>query len=160
LRRIRSWCWSWKERTEGADLAHMRDQTHRIPRNHERQRAARAISVSLLVCAVLLGVQMATAYSVLTHEQVVDLLWKDQIEPPAEETVPAGDRAKSAGGARLCLRRVDDPRAGNSGRGRESNWKPCGRPAMSRRVIKLRAIQLPHKWFWEGRGFSRAAQSQ
>jgi hypothetical protein len=66
----------------------MRDRLHRIARSHERQRAARAIGVSLLICAVLLGAQMAPAYSVLTHEQVVDLLWKDHIEPLLKKRFP------------------------------------------------------------------------
>ncbi len=66
----------------------MRDPMHRIARSDERPRAARAISVSLLMCAVLFGAQMAPAYSVLTHEQVVDLLWKDQIEPLLKKRFP------------------------------------------------------------------------
>jgi hypothetical protein len=66
----------------------MRDRLHRIARSHERQRTARAISVSLMMCAVLLGAQMAPAYSVLTHEQVVDLLWKDQIQPLLKKRFP------------------------------------------------------------------------
>lgn len=41
-------------------------------------RAARAI----LVLLILLGVtRPSSGYSVLTHEQIVDLLWKDQIQP-------------------------------------------------------------------------------
>ena len=59
----------------------------RIARSHER-RVARAIRVFVLLCAVLFGVQMAPAYSVLTHEQVVDLLWKDQIEPLLKKRFP------------------------------------------------------------------------
>ena len=66
----------------------MLDPMHRIARSHKRQRVARAISVFVLLCAVLLGVQMAPAYSVLTHEQGVDLLWKDQIEPLLKKRFP------------------------------------------------------------------------
>jgi len=37
---------------------------------------------TILVLLILLGVaRPSTAYSVLTHEQIVDLLWKDQIQP-------------------------------------------------------------------------------
>jgi hypothetical protein len=66
----------------------MRDQMHRSARSHKPQHAARAICVSLLLCAVLLGSQIAPAYSVLTHEQVVDLLWKDRIEPLLKKRFP------------------------------------------------------------------------
>lgn len=55
---------------------------------HPERRAARAISVLVLMCAVLFGTQMAPAYSVLTHEQVVDFLWKDQIEPLLKKRFP------------------------------------------------------------------------
>jgi Zinc dependent phospholipase C len=41
-------------------------------------RAARAILVLLIVSGVT---RSASGYSVLTHEQIVDLLWKDQIQP-------------------------------------------------------------------------------
>jgi hypothetical protein len=37
---------------------------------------------------VLFGTQTAPAYSVLTHEQVVDLLWKDRIEPMLRKRFP------------------------------------------------------------------------
>lgn len=66
----------------------MREPMHQIARSHERRRVARAISVLVMMCAVLLGAQMAPAYSVLTHEQVVDLLWKDQIEPLLKKRFP------------------------------------------------------------------------
>ncbi|HEV2731490.1 MAG TPA: zinc dependent phospholipase C family protein [Terriglobales bacterium] len=66
----------------------MRDHMHLVARRRERQRAARAITVSLLMCAALLSAHMALAYSVLTHEQVVDLLWKDQIEPLLKKRFP------------------------------------------------------------------------
>jgi hypothetical protein len=38
----------------------------------------RAVSVFLFVC---FASSLGTSYSVLTHEQIVDLLWKDQIQP-------------------------------------------------------------------------------
>ncbi|MBZ5655180.1 MAG: zinc dependent phospholipase C family protein [Acidobacteriia bacterium] len=66
----------------------MRDRMRRIARSHEQQPVARAIRIFVLLCAVLLGAQMAPAYSVLTHEQVVDLLWKDQIEPLLKKRFP------------------------------------------------------------------------
>jgi hypothetical protein len=66
----------------------MRDPKHRIARSRKPQRAARAIRVVVLLGAVLLGAPMAPAYSVLTHEQVVDLLWKDQIEPLLKKRFP------------------------------------------------------------------------
>jgi hypothetical protein len=66
----------------------MREQMHGISRSHQRQPVARAISVLLLLCAVLFSAQIAPAYSVLTHEQVVDLLWTDQIEPLLKKRFP------------------------------------------------------------------------
>ena len=65
----------------------MREQRHGIARSHER-RVARAIGVFALLCALLFGAQLAPAYSVLTHEQVVDLLWKDQFEPLLKKRFP------------------------------------------------------------------------
>jgi Zinc dependent phospholipase C len=45
-------------------------------------RPATCILRLILVAVVLLAVKpQSSAYSVLTHEQIVDLLWKDQIEP-------------------------------------------------------------------------------
>ena len=41
-----------------------------------------------LALVLSLGVPYAPAYSVLTHEQVVDLLWKDQIRPMLLERFP------------------------------------------------------------------------
>jgi hypothetical protein len=66
----------------------MRNQMHRIARSHQRQRVARAIRAWVLICAVVFGAQIAPAYSVLTHEQIVDLLWKDQIEPLLKKRFP------------------------------------------------------------------------
>ena len=61
---------------------------HRIARSRRPQRAARAVRVVVLLGALLFGAPMAPAYSVLTHEQVVDLLWKDQIEPLLKKRFP------------------------------------------------------------------------
>src|SRR5882762_11686832 len=44
--------------------------------------------VILVIAIVLVGTQTAPAYSVLTHEQVVDLLWKDRIEPMLRKRFP------------------------------------------------------------------------
>lgn len=48
---------------------------------------ARAIAIVVMVMLAL-GVQEAPAYSVLTHEQIVDLLWKDQIQPMLKARFP------------------------------------------------------------------------
>jgi hypothetical protein len=46
-------------------------------------------SFAILATTILLfGTAMAPAYSVLTHEQVVDLLWKDRIEPMLRKRFP------------------------------------------------------------------------
>ncbi len=44
--------------------------------------------IVLATAIILLGTAMAPAYSVLTHEQVVDLLWKDRIEPMLKKRFP------------------------------------------------------------------------
>src|SRR5712692_9264498 len=44
--------------------------------------------ILLSVAIILLGTAVAPAYSVLTHEQVVDLLWKDRIEPMLRKRFP------------------------------------------------------------------------
>ena len=44
--------------------------------------------IVLAAAIVLFGTQIAPAYSVLTHEQVVDLLWKDRIEPMLRKRFP------------------------------------------------------------------------
>lgn len=41
----------------------------------------RALGLILVAAVLLSGVPRSSAYSVLTHEQIVDLVWKDQIEP-------------------------------------------------------------------------------
>ncbi len=44
--------------------------------------------VILAIAIVLVGTEVAPAYSVLTHEQVIDLLWKDRIEPMLRKRFP------------------------------------------------------------------------
>jgi len=44
--------------------------------------------IALLVGAILCLVTFSGAYSVLTHEQVIDLLWKDSIVPLLKERFP------------------------------------------------------------------------
>src|SRR6267143_2909640 len=44
--------------------------------------------VILAIAIVLVGPEIAPAYSVLTHEQVVDLVWKDRIEPLLRKRFP------------------------------------------------------------------------
>ena len=44
--------------------------------------------VILAITIVLVGPEIAPAYSVLTHEQVVDLVWKDRIEPMLRKRFP------------------------------------------------------------------------
>lgn len=67
---------------------YMGDPTHRIVSNPCLRQLTRRISVLLLMITLLPGAQTAPAYSVLTHEQVVDLLWKDQIEPLLKKRFP------------------------------------------------------------------------
>src|SRR5512132_3299102 len=43
--------------------------------------AARAARVSVVLLIVFGVTRSSSGYSVLTHEQIVDLLWKDQIQP-------------------------------------------------------------------------------
>lgn len=66
----------------------MRDPMDRIARRHKLRQVIRTIAVSVLMITLLPGAQTAPAYSVLTHEQVVDLLWKDQIEPLLKKRFP------------------------------------------------------------------------
>lgn len=42
----------------------------------------------IIMAVALLGAPSAPAYSILTHEQVVDLLWKDRIEPMLRKRFP------------------------------------------------------------------------
>jgi hypothetical protein len=57
-------------------------------RSHKLRQITRAITILVLMIALLPGAQTAPAYSVLTHEQVVDLLWRDQIEPLLKKRFP------------------------------------------------------------------------
>jgi Zinc dependent phospholipase C len=41
----------------------------------------RRLSIKLVILVVVVFPQLGQSYSVLTHEQIVDLLWKDQIQP-------------------------------------------------------------------------------
>src|ERR1700712_2296365 len=43
--------------------------------------SVRRLSVKLVILAVVVFPQLGQSYSVLTHEQIVALLWKDQIQP-------------------------------------------------------------------------------
>ena len=45
-----------------------------------RQMAGIGRAIVVLVMAMTLA-QLCAGYSVLTHEQIIDLLWKDQIQP-------------------------------------------------------------------------------
>jgi hypothetical protein len=53
-----------------------------MPRNNRREnRFSVGLGIALLVGAQFLGNPKAEAYSILTHEQVVDIVWKDSLEP-------------------------------------------------------------------------------
>ena len=43
---------------------------------------------AFLLCLILVGTQLCPAYSILTHEEIVDLLWKDQIVPLLKKRFP------------------------------------------------------------------------
>lgn len=58
-----------------------------------RSRNNRVFSI-LALLACLFWSQSASAYSVLTHEQIVDLLWKSQIRPMLLERFPASTEAQ------------------------------------------------------------------
>ena len=60
----------------------------RMARNYDGYRVIRAILVLAVMAALLLTARTAPAYSVLTHEQVVDLLWADQIVPLLKHRFP------------------------------------------------------------------------
>ncbi|MFZ0135670.1 MAG: zinc dependent phospholipase C family protein [Candidatus Sulfotelmatobacter sp.] len=48
-----------------------------------------AIQVGLAIILIRSTVQTCAAYSVLTHEEVVDLVWKDKLQPLLKERFPA-----------------------------------------------------------------------
>ena len=50
--------------------------------------AALLLRAGLLLFLFLFVVQLCPAYSVLTHEEIVDLLWKDQIQPLLKKRFP------------------------------------------------------------------------
>ena len=50
--------------------------------------AALLLRAGLLLFLFLFAVQLCPAYSVLTHEEIVDLLWKDQIQPLLKKRFP------------------------------------------------------------------------
>jgi hypothetical protein len=60
----------------------------RIARNYKLRPVTRAIGVFGLLAAFVFAAQSAPAYSVLTHEQVVDLLWTDRIAPLLKKRFP------------------------------------------------------------------------
>jgi hypothetical protein len=45
-------------------------------------------AIALILAVTLLGTPRAASYSVLTHEQVIDLLWKDEIVPLIKKRYP------------------------------------------------------------------------
>jgi hypothetical protein len=51
--------------------------------------AARSVRTALLFFLFLLAGKLCPAYSVLTHEEIVDLLWEDQIQPLLKQRFPA-----------------------------------------------------------------------
>jgi Zinc dependent phospholipase C len=53
-----------------------------------RIRAARPLRAALLLLLFLFANRLCPAYSVLTHEEIVDLLWKDQIQPLLKKRFP------------------------------------------------------------------------
>ncbi|HST12839.1 MAG TPA: zinc dependent phospholipase C family protein, partial [Terriglobales bacterium] len=53
-----------------------------------RLRTARPLRAALLLFLFLIAGRLCPAYSVLTHEEVVDLLWKDQIQPLLKKRFP------------------------------------------------------------------------
>jgi zinc dependent phospholipase C len=54
----------------------------------QRDRAARLWRAAFAFCLILFVARISSAYSVLTHEEIVDLLWKDQIEPLLKKRFP------------------------------------------------------------------------
>ena len=58
------------------------------PRKPVMLHRVRLLRFVLLLCLLLLGTRICPAYSVLTHEEIVDLLWKDQIVPLLKKRFP------------------------------------------------------------------------
>jgi hypothetical protein len=59
------------------------------PQSGRRKYAARLIQAALLLLIVLFLGPLCPAYSVLTHEEIVDLRWQDQILPLLKQRFPA-----------------------------------------------------------------------
>jgi len=59
-----------------------------IARSHKMRKVTRATAVLGLTVIILFSARTAPAYSVLTHEQVVDFLWIDQIVPLLKHRFP------------------------------------------------------------------------
>jgi hypothetical protein len=57
-----------------------------------------AVRVGLLVCFLLTLAQTSISYSVLTHEEIIDLLWADHIKKLLLERFPGAthDQLKEA----------------------------------------------------------------
>jgi hypothetical protein len=55
----------------------------------EMTTAARSVRAALLFIIFLLAARLCPAYSVLTHEEIVDLLWQDQIQPLLTKRFPS-----------------------------------------------------------------------
>src|SRR5215469_17325597 len=53
------------------------------------RRAARAMRVVALFLLIIVWPKFSPAYSVLTHEEIVDLLWQDQIQPMLKKRFPS-----------------------------------------------------------------------
>src|SRR4029079_10225186 len=58
-----------------------------MPRRHSSAKSRLFCTVILLSC-LLCAAGRALGYSVLTHEEVVDLLWKDEIVPNLRSRFP------------------------------------------------------------------------
>ncbi|MGC2196970.1 MAG: zinc dependent phospholipase C family protein [Terriglobales bacterium] len=54
-----------------------------------RRKPARSVRAAFLFFIFLFTVRLCPAYSVLTHEEIVDLLWKDQFEPLLKQRFPS-----------------------------------------------------------------------
>jgi Zinc dependent phospholipase C len=55
----------------------------------QTRRTARAMRVVALFLLIIVGPKFSPAYSILTHEEIVDLLWQDQIQPMLKKRFPS-----------------------------------------------------------------------
>jgi hypothetical protein len=55
----------------------------------QTRRTARAMRVVALFLLIIVWPKFSPAYSVLTHEEIVDLLWQDQIQPMLKKRFPS-----------------------------------------------------------------------